>query len=58
MFCVLSRPLKKCSLKGPQVLISKKQATQMRLRSDCEGHCGLFVGRFAHFGRTYPTVHA
>ena len=31
---------------------------QTRLRSDCTGQSGLFAGRFARFGRTYPMAHA
>lgn len=55
---VLSRPLKKCSLKASGTLISKKRAAQTRLRSDVEGHIGLFAVRLAHFGRTYAAAHA
>lgn len=54
----LNRPLKKCSSNSPGALISKKRVAQTRLRSDCDGQSGLFAGRLAHFGRTYPTAHA
>ena len=54
----LSRPLKKCSSNAPGSWISKKRVVQTRLRSECEGHFGLFAGRFARFGRTYPMAHA
>ena len=53
-----SRPLKKCSSNAPGSWISKKRVVQTRLRSECEGHFGLFAGRFARFGRTYPMAHA
>jgi hypothetical protein len=39
-------------------MISKKRAAQTRLGSDWSGHFGLFASRFAHFGRTHPTVYA
>ena len=55
---VSSRPLKKCSSNAPGSWISKKRVVQTRLRSECEGHFGLFAGRFARFGRTYPMAHA
>lgn len=55
---LLSRPLKKCSSNAPGSWISKKRVVQTRLRSECEGHFGLFAGRFARFGRTYPMAHA
>lgn len=54
----LNRPLKKCSSNAPGSWISKKRVVQTRLRSECEGHFGLFAGRFARFGRTYPMAHA
>lgn len=54
----INRPLKKCSSNAPGSWISKKRVVQTRLRSECEGHFGLFAGRFAHFGRTYPRAHA
>ena len=53
-----NRPLKKCSSNAPGSWISKKRVVQTRLRSECEGHFGLFAGRFARFGRTYPMAHA
>lgn len=53
-----NRPLKKCSSNASRSWISKKQVAQTRLRNECEGHFGLFAGRFARFGRTYPTAHA
>lgn len=53
-----NRPLKKCSSNAPGSRISKKQVAQTRLRNECEGHFGLFAGRFARFGRTYPMAHA
>ena len=55
---ILNRPLKKCSSNAPGSWISKKRVVQTRLRSECEGHFGLFAGRFARFGRTYPMAHA
>ncbi len=54
----LNRPLKKCSSNAPGSRISKKRVAQTRLRNECEGHFGLFAGRFARFGRTYPMAHA
>lgn len=54
----ISRPLKKCSSNAPGSRISKKRVAQTRLRNECEGHFGLFAGRFARFGRTYPMAHA
>lgn len=53
-----NRPLKKCSSNAPGSWISRKRVVQTRLRSECEGHFGLFAGRFARFGRTYPMAHA
>ncbi|NMA23899.1 MAG: hypothetical protein GX938_10395 [Spirochaetales bacterium] len=53
-----NRPLKKCSSNAPGSRISKKRVAQTRLRNECEGHFGLFAGRFARFGRTYPMAHA
>lgn len=53
-----SRPLKKCSSNAPGSWISKKRIAQTGLRSDWSGHFGLFAGRFARSGRTYPMVHA
>lgn len=55
---LLNRPLKKCSSNAPGSRISKKRVAQTRLRNECEGHFGLFAGRFARFGRTYPMAHA
>lgn len=52
------RPLKKCLSNAPGSRISKKRVAQTRLRNECEGHFGLFAGRFARFGRTYPMAHA
>jgi hypothetical protein len=37
-----------------RVVDFEERVAQTRLRSDCEGHFGLFAGRFARFGRTYP----
>ncbi len=54
----LNRPLKKCSSNAPGSWISKKRIAQTGLRSDWSGHFGLFAGRFARSGRTYPMVHA
>ncbi|MFC7411827.1 hypothetical protein [Hydrogenophaga atypica] len=54
----VSRPLKKCSSNAPESWILKKRVAQTGLRSDWSGHYGLFAGRFALFGRTYPMVHA
>lgn len=34
------------------------RVAQKRLRSEFGAHFGLFAGRFAHFGRTYPVIHA
>jgi fatty-acyl-CoA synthase len=53
-----NRPLKKCSSNAPGSWISKKRIAQTGLRSDWSGHFGLFAGRFARSGRTYPMVHA
>jgi len=53
-----NRPLKKCSSNAPGSWISKKRIAQTGLRSDWSGHFGLFAGRFARFGRTYPMAHA
>lgn len=58
VFNMLSRPLKKCSSNAPGSWISKKRIAQTGLRSDWSGHFGLFAGRFARSGRTYPMVHA
>jgi hypothetical protein len=54
----VNRPLKKCSSNAPGSWISKKRIAQTGLRSDWSGHFGLFAGRFARSGRTYPMVHA
>lgn len=56
--CISNRPLKKCSSNAPGSWISKKRIAQTGLRSDWSGHFGLFAGRFARSGRTYPMVHA
>jgi len=55
---MFNRPLKKCSSNAPGSWISKKRIAQTGLRSDWSGHFGLFAGRFARSGRTYPMVHA
>jgi len=54
----INRPLKKSSSNAPGSWISKKRVAQTRPRSKFEGHFGLFAGRFARFGRTYPMAHA
>jgi hypothetical protein len=53
-----SRPLKKCATNASGSFISKKPVDLMCPYSDQGDHVGLFSGRLARFGRTYPRTHA
>src|SRR5690606_31678557 len=52
----LSRPLKNPLPNGLRRLMSKIRVFAKRPCSDLGAHEGLFPGRFARFGRTYPTA--
>ena len=46
--------MKKCLSNASRTLISKKRAARTRLRSDCDGHFGLFTGHVPVSGARIP----